>query len=193
MTRIYTIGHSTRSADEFLALLEEQGIKRLVDVRRWPTSRRHPHFSQEPLSDRLDAAGIEYVHEPDLGGYRKLEGESPNTAWRSAGFRAYADHLASPEFREALDRVITCAEEVPSAVMCAEAVPWRCHRRLIADALVVRGHEVVHLLGPERSQRHELHPNARVGDDGWLIYPGDDQAELFDGAAGSAGDPVEDG
>lgn len=170
MARIYTIGHSTRSREELLELLREHHIARLVDVRRFPGSRRHPHFARQALSASLPAAGIEYAHEPGLGGYRKPRLDSPNTAWRAAGFRAYADHMDSDEFREVLGRLIDHAEEKATAIMCAEAVPWRCHRQLISDALVARGHEVVHILGPDKTDAHELNPNARLLADDRLEY-----------------------
>jgi uncharacterized protein (DUF488 family) len=171
MARIYTIGHSTRSLGELLDLLREHHVALLVDVRRSPGSRRHPHFASEALAASLPAAGIEYIHEPDLGGHRRARRDSPNTAWRVVGFRAYADHMDTDEFREALGRLIGHAEEKATAIMCAEAVPWRCHRRLISDALLTRGHEVVHIIGPEKIDEHELNPSARVLADGRLIYP----------------------
>jgi uncharacterized protein (DUF488 family) len=171
MARIHTIGHSTRSLEKLIDLLREHHIALLVDVRRFPGSRRHPHFASDALAASLPAAGVEYIHEPDLGGYRKARPDSRNTAWRVAGFRAYADHMDSDEFREALGRLIGHAENRATAIMCAEAVPWRCHRRLISDALVARGHEVVHILALDKAEGHELNPNARVLTDGRLVYP----------------------
>ncbi|NIQ55866.1 MAG: DUF488 family protein, partial [Gammaproteobacteria bacterium] len=144
MATIYTIGHSTRGADELIDLLREHGVTRLVDVRRFPTSRRHPHFSRDPLAAALEGVGIDYAHEGDLGGYRTPRQDSPNTAWRARGFQAYADHMETEGFRAALERLEEAAERAPTAIMCAEAVPWRCHRQLIADALVARGHRVIH-------------------------------------------------
>ncbi len=181
MSRIFTIGHSTRTWGEFLELLREHEIERLVDVRRFPGSRRHPHFAQEALSGALAEAGIGYSHEPDLGGFRKPRPESPNTAWRSAGFQAYADHMDSPEFREALSRVIGLASERTVTIMCAEAMPWRCHRQLISDALVARGYEVIHVLGSGKSEGHSLNANARVLRDLRLVYPESaaEQPDLF--------------
>lgn len=166
---IFTVGHSTRPQEELMAILEEAGVELLVDVRRFPGSRRHPQFGKEALRAGLAEAGIAYRHEPDLGGRRDPRPDSPNTAWRVAAFRGYADHMASPEFRAALERLIAAAG--PAAVMCAEAVPWKCHRQLIADALVVRGVEVVHLLGVGQRQPHALNGAAVVGADGVLIYP----------------------
>ncbi len=171
MSRIFTVGHSTRTAAEFLELLGEHVIERLVDVRRFPGSRRHPHFARDALSRALSEAGVEYTHEPDLGGFRKPQPGSPNTAWRSAGFQAYADHMDSSEFREALGRLIGLASRSTVAIMCAEATPWRCHRQLISDALVARGHEVIHLLGLRKSDGHVLNVNARLLPDSRLVYP----------------------
>ena len=182
MPRIYTVGHSTRSAQDFLALLQPHRIQCLTDVRRFPASRRHPHFAREPLSALLNAAGIRYEHEPDLGGYRgSPDKDSPNTAWENAGFRAYADHMDSPEFRAAFERLIERAARETVAIMCAEAVPWRCHRQLISDVLVARGLEVVHIMAAEKVRAHEINPNARLLDDGRLIYPAPppDQMGLF--------------
>jgi len=168
---IFTVGHSTRGQDELIAILKEAGVELLADVRRFPGSRRHPQFGKEALGAGLAAAGIGYRHEPDLGGRREARPDSPNTAWRVAAFRGYADHMASAEFRAALERLIT-QQETPTAVMCAEALPWKCHRQLIADALVARRVEVVHLLGPSERQIHVLNPNAAVGADGVVVYPG---------------------
>ena len=166
---IFTVGHSTRSQEELIAILREAGVELLVDVRRFPGSRRYPQFGKEALRAGLAAAGISYRHEPDMGGRRDPRPDSPNTAWRVAAFRGYADHMASPEFRAALERLSAPAAG-PAAVICAEAVPWKCHRQLIADALVARGVEVVHLLAPGRRQPHVLNPAATVGADGMLIY-----------------------
>ena len=168
---IYTLGHSTRPIEELLALLAEHAIERLVDVRRFPGSRRYPQYGREALAASLATAGVEYRHEAGLGGRRRAAPDSSNTFWRNAGFRGYADHLASPEAAAALRALIAEAAERRLAIMCAEAVPWRCHRQLIADALVSRGIEVVHVLAPGRSERHQLNAHARVQGDGRLIYP----------------------
>ncbi|MGH7552392.1 MAG: DUF488 family protein [Longimicrobiales bacterium] len=165
------MGHSTRGPDEFLALLRAHGIRRLVDVRRFPGSRRYPHFSQRALAAALDAAGIAYVHEEALGGRRSARKDSPNTGWRNLSFRGYADHMATSEFLAALDRLAAYAESQQVAILCAEAVPWQCHRNLIADALVTRGIEVVHILSEDRTQSHTLNPLARERPDGSLVYP----------------------
>lgn len=179
MPRLYTIGHSTRAADEFVSLLGEHSVDCLVDVRRFPGSRRHPHFASEALAATLERAGIDYLHEPDLGGYRKSSRrDSPNGAWRSAGFQAYADYMDSTEFRDALARTLERAREDKTVIMCAEAVPWRCHRRLISDAAVARGFEVRHILGPGRSETHELNPAARILDGDRLIYPDADAEQM---------------
>jgi uncharacterized protein (DUF488 family) len=170
MARVFTAGHSTRTATELRQLLAGAGVKLLVDVRRFPGSRRYPQFGQEALAASLAAAGIDYRHEPDLGGRRAPRPDSPHTAWRVAAFRGYADHMETPEFAAALARLEEAAAERPTAVLCAEALPQRCHRRLIADALVARGHEVVHLLAPGRAEPHALHPDARVLPDGRLLY-----------------------
>ncbi|TXF11877.1 DUF488 domain-containing protein [Pelomicrobium methylotrophicum] len=172
MALVYTVGHSTRKLEAFLDLLRQHGIQQLVDVRRFPASRRHPHFAREPLAQALSAAGIGYVHEPALGGWRSPRPGSPNTAWRQKSFQGYADHMDTPEFRAALERVIAAACPRPTAVMCAEITPWRCHRQLIADALVVRGHAVGHIVTAQQTETHRLHPGARALEDGRLVYAG---------------------
>jgi uncharacterized protein (DUF488 family) len=165
----FSVGHSTRTLEEFLSLLMENGIQRLADIRRFPGSKRYPHFSREALAESLRGAGIEYVHVPELGGRREPLPDSPNMAWRNAQFRAYADHMGTDEFRDAVDALV--ASPKVTAVMCAEAVPWRCHRNILADELVRRGMEVVHILGPSSTRRHVMNPNARILLDGRLIYP----------------------
>jgi uncharacterized protein (DUF488 family) len=169
---IHTIGHSTRELAELLALLRAHGIRRLVDVRRYPGSRRHPHFAGDALAAALRTDGLQYRHEPDLGGRRTGRRDSLHTAWRSAGFRAYADHMDTPAFGAALERLLELGSAAPVAMLCAEALPWRCHRQLIADALVVRGVEVRHILGAGPAERHALHPSAEVQGDGRLLYAG---------------------
>jgi uncharacterized protein (DUF488 family) len=176
---VLTIGHSTRNFDELLALLRAHEVTTLVDVRRFPGSRRHPQFNSPVLARALEEAGIAYVHEPDLGGRREPRPDSPNTAWRLASFRGYADHMATSAFRDALARVRGRAQRERPAVMCAEAVPWRCHRQLIADALVAAGTAVTHILGPGQARPHALNPSARLGADGVLVYPAADTARLF--------------
>jgi uncharacterized protein (DUF488 family) len=181
MAGFYTIGHSTRSTDELLALLGEHSIAWLVDVRRFPGSRRHPHFAQEALAASLGAAGLEYVHEPDLGGFRKPLPDSPNKGWQSPGFQGYADHMETLEFKEALGRLIERGTKENAAIMCAEVTPWRCHRQLISDAIVARGHQVLHILAQRKVERHVLNAMARIDTEGRLIYPEPpaDQLGLF--------------
>ncbi|MFL6195412.1 MAG: DUF488 family protein [Thermoanaerobaculia bacterium] len=177
MAPVFTLGHSTRAIEELLALLTGHGIRTLVDVRRYPGSRRHPQFSRDALAASLEGAGIRYLHEPDLGGRRAARPDSPHTAWRVEAFRGYADHMETPAFQAALERLIRQAAETPTAILCAEAVPWRCHRRLISDALVTRDIPVLHILGPGRADPHELDPNARILPGGRLLYAG--PADLF--------------
>jgi uncharacterized protein (DUF488 family) len=179
---VYTIGHSTRSIDDFVALLHREGIRSLVDVRAFPMSRRHPHVNQESLEVTLAAHGISYMHAPALGGRRRSRADSPNGAWRNPSFRAYADHMGTPAFRSAITRLIAGATRLRTTVMCAEAVPWKCHRSLIADALVARGCEVRHVLDAS-TDRHTLMDIARV-DNGEVSYPpgraaSTPQTELF--------------
>jgi uncharacterized protein (DUF488 family) len=168
LSRIYTLGHSTRSLEELVALLREHGIKRLADIRRYPGSRRFPHFSREALERSMPEHGVEYVHMPELGGRRKPRGDSPNMALRNEQFRAYADYMATREFAEAIDKLL--AFEGRTAIMCAEAVPWRCHRNLVSDDLVRRGVEVIHVIGRNSAQRHEMTADARVEGD-HVVYP----------------------
>ncbi|MBV8518289.1 MAG: DUF488 domain-containing protein [Acidobacteria bacterium] len=175
LDRIYTIGHSTRTLDELVALLREHDVARLADSRRYPGSRRHPQFSGESLAVSLPEHGIEYVHVEALGGRRRPRRDSPNGAWENEQFRGYADHMASPEFQRALDALLQ--SERATAVMCAEAVPWRCHRNLLSDELVRRGVEVVHIVGPDSFKRHALNPMACI-DGVRLTYP-PPQAKMF--------------
>ena len=167
---VFTIGHSTRPIDEFLMLLEAHGIHMVVDVRTVPRSRRNPQFGIDVLPQSLAGHGIDYVHVPSLGGLRHPRHDSPNMGWRNASFRGYADYMQTPEFEQALEELSALARGQPTAVMCAEAVPWRCHRSLIADALTVRGVTVKHIMSPTGAQPHRLTPFARV--DGTRIsYP----------------------
>ena len=173
--RLYTVGHSIRSLPEFLAILRDSGIRRLVDVRTVPRSKRQPHFTREALAASLEAAGIAYEHAPDLGGLRRPDPASLNSGLHDPGLRAYADHMRTPAFARALAALLERATREPVAVMCAEADWRRCHRQLLADAATVRGAEVVHLLGRDRlgrarSEVHRLHPAARV-EDGRVQYP----------------------
>lgn len=186
MRTVFTIGHSTRSAGELIDLLVRNGVRTLVDVRRYPGSRRHPQFNREALEVTLWEAGIAYRHEADLGGRRGAPAKgattpSPNTGWRNASFRAYADHLSTPVFEAAIARVLEASGSGPVALMCAEAVPWRCHRQLISDALVGRGVEVRHIVGAAEPAPHELNAMAVVDGAGRVTYPGprSPQGELF--------------
>lgn len=172
---VYTVGHSNRGGAEFVALLRSYGIEEVVDVRRFPGSRRNPQFGQTELRAALADVRIGYVHLVELGGRRgKPASNSPNTGWRMASFQAYADRMAEPEWIAALAELEDHSCRRTTAFMCSEAVPWRCHRRLIADALVARGWEVVHILGPIRSDRHQLQDFARLLPGGRIIYPADD-------------------
>ena len=166
-----TVGHSTRPIGEFIELLKAHGVARVVDVRTVPKSRRNPQFGQDALPGALAAAGIGYTHLPALGGLRRARPDSLNTGWRNDSFRGFADYMQTPEFAESLQRLLETARERQTAIMCAEAVPWRCHRSLVADALSVRDVRVEHILSPSRRQTHEVTPWARVADGGRIIYP----------------------
>jgi len=159
---VFTIGHSTRPWEEFRDLLRVHGIKRVVDVRTIPRSRHNPQFNRETLAPKLRSARIGYVHMGKLGGLRHARRDSINTGWRNSSFRGYADYMQTPEFSQALDRLIELAAEKPCAIMCAEAVPWRCHRSLIADALAVRGIPVADIISASAPRPHSLTPFAKV-------------------------------
>lgn len=168
---IYTIGHSTRPADAFLTLLTAHQIRAIADVRLIPRSSRYPHFSIERLPNTLGSGGVAYHHFPDLGGRRRPKPNSVNTAWRVEAFRGYADHMLTDRFRRALERLLTFAAEQRTAVMCAEALWWQCHRRLLSDALLVRGVAVFHILSDAPAKPHELSEFARQRSNE-VIYPG---------------------
>jgi uncharacterized protein (DUF488 family) len=171
--QIYSIGHSTRSEQEFIELLRLNGIATLADIRTIPRSRHNPQFNREQLSDALQRAGIRYIHLPRLGGLRKSIGDSsPNKAWRNASFRGYADYLLTEDFESGLAELLELAKQGPVAMMCAEAVPWRCHRSLVSDALLARGVPVMHVTGRSQPSPHELTPFAAV-ENGRVTYPGD--------------------
>jgi uncharacterized protein (DUF488 family) len=159
---VLTIGHSNRPLEEFLRVLRAHGATLVVDVRKIPGSRRNPQFGHDTLPQALRQAGIGYVHMPGLGGLRRGRPDSPNTGWENASFRGYADHMLTPEFERSMQELLGHAGGERVALMCAEAVPWRCHRSLIADALVVRGVAVEHILGAARTRPHALRPGARV-------------------------------
>lgn len=168
---IWTIGHGTRAREALARLLGEHAIALLADVRTVPRSRRNPQFNREAMPAALAPFGIAYVHLPGLGGLRRPRRDSRNTWWQHAGFRGYADYMETAEFAAHVDGLLARAAERRTAVMCAETVPWRCHRSLLADALLVRGVEVIHILGPGRAEPHALTPGARV-EDGRIGYPG---------------------
>ena len=171
--RIWTIGHSTRGIDEFISLLKENEIKLLVDVRAFPGSKRYPHFNKEALAKSLNAHGIRYEHFPELGGKRKSRPDSRNTAWRNASFRGYADYMETEQFQKGIERLLDVAAEAGStAIMCAEAVWWRCHRSLIADYLKAQGVEVLHILVANRVEPHPYTSAARIVN-GELSYEAD--------------------
>jgi uncharacterized protein (DUF488 family) len=167
---VHTIGHSTRAIGDLLTLLGAHGITAIADVRRFPASRRHPHFARETLGAALASAGIDYLWLPGLGGRRRGRPDSPHVGWRHPGFRAYADHMDTPEFAAALARLLDLARARPTAVLCAEALPWRCHRQLVADALVARAVEVRHVTGPDRAEPHRLTPFGRLLEGGRILY-----------------------
>ncbi len=166
---VWTIGHSTRALAEFVALLRENGVAAVADVRRFPGSRHNPEYGRDTFAASLAALGIGYCWFPQLGGRRHARADSPNTAWRNEAFRGYADHMASDEFRDGYrDLVAFCAAQ-PTTLMCAEVLWWRCHRALISDALVADGIQVVHILGAGKTAAHVLRPPARLVD-GRLVY-----------------------
>lgn len=169
---VYTIGHSTRTLEEFIDLLQEHHIKQLLDVRTIPRSRHNPQFNIDTLPEALRKAGIRYAHLPNLGGLRHARRDSPNTGWRNTSFRGFADYMQQPEFEEGLNELIKRGRTHPSAIMCAEAVPWRCHRSLIADALLARGVQVEDIISGKRAQPHTLTPFAHV-DGQRITYPGE--------------------
>jgi uncharacterized protein (DUF488 family) len=188
--RIWTIGHSTRTIDEFISLLGENEIKLLADVRAWPGSKRYPQFNKDALTESLNAHGIRYEHFPELGGKRKSKPDSRNTAWRNASFRGYADYMATEQFQKGIERLLALSRSdglgsrrkhsdgweavtpCATAIMCAEAVWWRCHRSLIADYLKSRGMEVTHILGANKIEPHPYTSAARIVN-GELSYAAD--------------------
>jgi len=175
---LFTIGHSTRSLEQFLGLLAREGATHLVDVRAFPTSARYPHFSRPSLERALIDAGLRYSHLPSLGGRRRGRRDSHNTQWRNASFRAYADYMETREFKEALEDLLTLARLEPTVIMCAEAVPWRCHRFLISDAAVAADCSVLHILDAG-TEPHRLTAFGRI-DAGRVRYDVTAQNELFE-------------
>jgi uncharacterized protein (DUF488 family) len=168
---VLTIGHSTHPIDEFIAILRAHEVQALVDVRTVPRSRHNPQFNRDALPQTLQAAGIGYIHMPELGGLRHARRDSVNTGWRNASFRGFADYMQTPEFSGALAKLIEISRKSRVAIMCSEAVPWRCHRSLIADALSVRGVPVEHIMSAASRKPHTLTPFAKVEGSG-LTYPG---------------------
>jgi uncharacterized protein (DUF488 family) len=167
---VFTVGHSTRPIDEFLHLLTAHGVQRLIDVRTIPKSRHNPQFGQDQLSQSLQRAGIAYTHMPGLGGLRRPRKDSPNMGWRNTSFRGYADYMQTSQFQNALEQCLELAAAQRVALMCAEAVPWRCHRSLIADALVARGIDVREIVSATDTRPHTLTSWAKVDGFG-VTYP----------------------
>jgi uncharacterized protein (DUF488 family) len=170
---VLTIGHSTRTLEEFVGPLQANAVSRVVDVRTVPRSRHNPQFNKDSLPDQLRKSGVGYVHMPGLGGLRHAKRDSPNLGWRNASFRGYADYMQTPEFAESLQELIQLPSESRIALMCAEAMPWRCHRSLIADALTVRGIRTEDIMSPTRRQIHTLTPFAKVRGTA-VTYPAED-------------------
>jgi uncharacterized protein (DUF488 family) len=169
---ILTVGHSTRPLEKFIGLLQAHGVSRVIDVRTVPRSRHNPQFSKASLPRALNKAGLGYIHLPGLGGLRHAQRDSLNVGWHNASFRGYADYMQMPEFEQSLEELVQLAKQDRIAVMCAEAVPWRCHRSLIADALLVRGIRTEDIMSPTRRQVHTLTPFAKVRGT-TIIYPTD--------------------
>ncbi|HEX2240532.1 MAG TPA: DUF488 domain-containing protein [Actinomycetota bacterium] len=170
--RIFTVGHGTRPIEEFLSVLQSASVRELIDVRRFPGSRRHPQFGRESLEQSLADARIRYEWwGEELGGRRsRAKGPTRHPAWRVASFQGYADHMDTDEFRVALEKLIELASAQPTAIMCAETLWWKCHRRLISDALALREVDVVHLMTAAKSEPHKLHPAVRVDEEGRPVY-----------------------
>ena len=169
---IFTVGHSTRSFDELVGIVKAHSVVAIADVRAFPRSRRHPHFNDDALARELPRAGIEYLPFKSLGGHRKARSDSIHTAWRNDSFRGYADYMQSPAFESALDELMHAARERSTTIMCAEAVPWRCHRSLIADALLVRGWDVRDIMDANAARPHEL-PKFAIVNGATIEYRGE--------------------
>jgi uncharacterized protein (DUF488 family) len=168
--KLWTIGHSTRPNDEFIKLLKGYTIQQLVDVRTIPRSRYNPQFNMESLAKSLKKAKVIYVHMPQLGGLRKAKKDSINAGWKNASFRGYADYMQTPEFWTALENLMADGRDRKTAIMCAEAVPWRCHRSLIADALIVKGWTVRHIMSETKADEHRVTSFAVINRDS-ITYP----------------------
>jgi len=173
---VHTIGHSTRAIEALVALLKGHNVELLVDVRRWPASKRYPHFRREALADTLSHEQIAYVWREDLGGFRKPSADSQNTAWKVGAFRAYADFMLTPGFEEIMQELERLVASKRIAIMCAEAVPWRCHRQLLADAFLVRGFLVRHIMD-DGCYEHHLPPFA-IPKGTEIFYPASPQLDL---------------
>jgi uncharacterized protein (DUF488 family) len=169
--KIWTVGHSTRSGEEFVEILKAHGVEVLVDVRTYPGSRRYPQFNRDALDKNLALEKIRYQHESRLGGRRKPRADSHNSAWRNEQFRGYADHMETEEFKRGVQELLELAAEKRVAIMCAEAVWWRCHRSLVSDYLKAEGHEVIHILDEKKVEEHPFTSAARLVD-GKLCYKG---------------------
>jgi uncharacterized protein (DUF488 family) len=172
---IFTIGHSTRSFEELVAILRAHGVERLIDVRTVPRSRHNPQFNRDVLNKALHNRRLGYRHMKDLGGLRRARADSANAGWRNASFRGYADYMQTATFEKALARLIELAKQKPTAIMCAEAVPWRCHRSLIADALTARGYEVRNIMSLTSAKPHKLNPIATVRGQ-QITYPAENRS-----------------
>lgn len=187
---IWTIGHSTRTLGEFIDMLHAQQIELLADIRSYPGSRKYPHFNQEALAVSLPEAGVAYRHFPMLGGRRKVRADSPNTAWRNASFRGYADYMETEDFARGLGHLLEAARGQRTAIMCSEAVWWRCHRSMVSDALKARSVLVLHIMAPDKVQEHPYTAPARIVD-GRLTYiqeEGAGQGALFEHTKGDNDD-----
>ena len=169
--RVWTVGHSTHSLDEFVGLLLARGIAQVADIRTVPKSRRHPHFNADALARSLPERGVAYAHLARLGGWRDADSKSRNDAWRNLSFRGYADYALGSEFAEGLAELSRLAATRTTAMMCSEALWWRCHRRLVADRLLVAGDTVCHISSAGGASAHRLTPFARVDPDGRITYP----------------------
>lgn len=177
--KIWTIGHSTRPIDEFIELLKSHQIDAVADVRSYPGSRKFPHFGAEALAESLPDAGIEYVPFKQLGGRRRARPDSPHTIWRSAAFRGYADFMDTDDFKKGIDELVAMAREKRTAIMCSEAVWWRCHRSMISDYLKAAGVTVEHIIGPGKAEIHPFTSAANIVD-GRLVYGSRDAGDLFE-------------
>ena len=177
MGALFTVGHSIRAFEELVAICQTHGVQMIADVRRFPGSRRSPHFARQALQESLPAQGIDYLWLPTLGGHRRRAAGAPPSPWHVEAFAAYAEHMKTAEFRAGFAELIGATANGPTAVMCAEASPYRCHRRLISDFAELHGVEVVHILDARRSERHHVTPFARRAGDG-VVYEASQQLEL---------------